>query len=274
MTSQIPIDLVDPPVERKPRAKRNGNGSLVKVQEAPAPAPVSQGDAMLMLFERLARDPSIDPARIQQFLEMKREEEDRQAKRAYHAAMAAAKAEFGPIVKRHLVDFENKTGGRTTYKHEDLADISEAVDPVLARHGLSTHYRVSSEINEPVACTCIVTHSGGHFEETTLRAGADATGGKNSIQAVSSTLTYLQRMTKKAALGLAAGRDNDGKDADANASDLITDAQCQTILDKIAETEADIAKFCAYFRVDGVAKLPAKDYQRAMNLLSQKATRK
>src|SRR5690606_288509 len=86
---------------RKPRKKANGK-EIATVTEAP-PAPVSQEAAFLALFERLARDPQVDPARIQQFLEMRRAEEDRQAMRAFNAAMAAAKAEFEPIVKRHLV---------------------------------------------------------------------------------------------------------------------------------------------------------------------------
>src|SRR5688572_4050692 len=114
----IPIDQIDP--VKEPKTRRRGNGKALAVAtEAPPPAPVSEGDAMLALFERMARDPQIDPARIQEFLRMKREEEDRQAVRAFNAAMAAAKAEFEPIVKRHLVDYVNKTGGRTTYKHED-----------------------------------------------------------------------------------------------------------------------------------------------------------
>jgi hypothetical protein len=77
-------------------------------------------------------------------------------------------------------------------------------------------------------------------------------------------------MTKKAALGLAAGRDDDGNAAGEPSSDFITDAQCQMLLDKIAETESDPVKFCAYFKIEGVAKLPASKYEHAMRLLSQK----
>lgn len=262
-----PIDQIDPVPEPKPRRKRNGDArALAKMQDAAPPAPVSEGDAFAVLFERLARDPTIDPGRIHQFLQMKREEDERRAKRAFNAAMAEAKAAFEPIVKRHLVN----RGAGGTYKHEDLADISAAVDPVLARHGLNTRFRTTSNPNEPITCTCVVTHRDGHFEETTLAAGADNSGGKNSIQSIASTLTYLQRMTKKAALGLAAARDDDGRAAGEQPSVFITDAQCSAILDKIAETEADTEKFCSYFKIDGVAKLPAGRFNHAMNLLNQK----
>ena len=52
--------------------------------------------------------------------------------------------------------------------------------------------------------TCVLSHRDGHFEETTLTAGRDDSGKKNAIQQVGSTITYLQRYTLKAALGLAA----------------------------------------------------------------------
>jgi hypothetical protein len=253
------------------KTRKRGNGKeLAVATEAPPLAPVSEAAAFAALFERLARDPAIDPARIQQFLQMKREEEDRQAQRAFNAAMAGAQAEFEPIVKRHLVDYANKTGGRTTYKHEDLSDIESAVKPALSRHGLSYRFRGTSNPNDPVSVTCIVSHRAGHFEETTLLAGADNSGGKNSIQAIGSTTRYLQRYTLTLALGLAAGREDDGRSSGEQPSEFISDAQCSTILDKIAETESDIERFCRYMKVDGIAKIPAKDYQRAFEALEAK----
>jgi hypothetical protein len=53
----------------------------------------------------------------------------------------------------------------------------------------------------------------GHSERTTLSATADTSGSKNSIQAIGSTVTYLQRYTLLAAVGLAAGGDDDGQAA-------------------------------------------------------------
>src|SRR5574342_4098 len=161
------VEQASEPAAPKPRKRTNGK-ALAVASKAPVPTPVSGGDAMLALFERLARDPSVDPVRIQEFLRMKREEEDRRAHRAFNAAMAAAKAEFEPIVKRHLVGFDNKGGGKTSYKHEDLADIETAVKPSLSKHGLSYRFRGTSKPNEPVGVTCVVTHRDGHFEETTL----------------------------------------------------------------------------------------------------------
>ena len=66
---------------------------------------------------------------------------------------------------------------------------------------LSYRWRTTSEINQPVSVTCIVSHRSSYSETNTPSAGRDDSGKKNSIQQVGSTITYLQRYTLKAALG-------------------------------------------------------------------------
>ena len=59
--------------------------------------------------------------------------------------------------------------------------------------------------------TCILTHDMGHSEETSLEGSADNSGSKNSIQAIGSSVTYLERYSLLAATGLAVkNADNDG----------------------------------------------------------------
>ncbi len=62
-----------------------------------------------------------------------------------------------------------------------------------------------------VRVTCIVSHSAGYSENTTLEASEDHSGNKNTIQAIGSAATYLQRYTLKLALGLSASTDDDGQ---------------------------------------------------------------
>jgi hypothetical protein len=256
-------------VPAKPR--KRGNGELVKTAEAPPPAPaVTGGPSLLAILQAVMTDPSASIERMNSAFDFYQRVETASARKEFEAALANAKAEFDPIIKRHAVGFDNKGGGKTSYKHEDLADIEAAVTPALSKYGLNYRWRAASNPNEPIRVTCVLTHRAGHSEENTLSAGADTSGGKNSIQAIGSTIAYLERYTLKLSLGLAAGREDDGKASGQPPSDFITDAQCSTILDKIAETEANIERFCTYFKVDGVAKLPAKEFERAMGLLSQK----
>ena len=224
---------------------------------------------MNMIDRAVASGASIEM--IEKLMGLQERWQANQARRAFDNAIAEAKASIPVIVKNRTVDFETKTGGRTTYKHEDLAEISRTVAPVLAANGLSYRFRVTSNLNEPVTVTCIISHRDGHFEETTLSAGRDDSGSKNSIQAIGSTLTYLQRMTLKAALGLAAAADDDGRAAGNAQADVINDDQAGELVAMIESTNADKAKFLAYFKVEKLADLPAKSYQMAVQLLNAKA---
>lgn len=193
-----------------------------------------------------------------------------QARKAFDEAMSAAKAEIPVIFKSREVDFTS-TKGRTHYRYEDLAEVAKTVNPILGRHGLSYRFRTTSPANEPVTVTCIVSHRLGYSEENTLSAGRDESGNKNSIQAIGSTLTYLQRMTLKAALGLAASDDDDGrKSGDTDDGTLISDEQRDTILSLIDEVGGSAAVFCKYFKIDAIAGLPASQYQRAIVALESK----
>lgn len=193
--------------------------------------------------------------------------EANQGRKAFDEAMAAAKAEIPVIFKSREVDFTS-TKGRTHYRYEDLAEIAKTINPILGKHGLSYRFRTTSPANEPVTVTCIVSHRQGYSEENTLSAGRDESGNKNSIQAIGSTLTYLQRMTLKAALGLAASSDDDGKAAEA--VETITDDQVNTLRDLIEEVGADLPKFCAYLRVEALADLRQSDFKRAVVALEAK----
>jgi hypothetical protein len=227
----------------------------------------SEGAAVLGMIERVARDPGADMDKMMQLMSWRKEIVSEQKRAAFDEAMAAAKAEIPVISKNREVDFTSSKG-RTHYKYEDLAEIARVVSPILAKHGLSYRYRVTSNINEPVTVTCIVSHRAGHFEEVTLLGGRDESGNKNSIQAVASTLTYLQRMTLKAALGLAASEDDDGKSAEVDGT--ISLEQVETLLSLADEVEADKEAFCRYFKVEGIAQIKAKDFDRAIAALNKK----
>ncbi len=149
---------------------------------------------------------------LERLMVMQEAFEQRRLRAEFDEALSKAKGEIGVIEKKQHVGFESKkVGGKDTdYWHEDMAGIAEAIDPILAEHGITYRFRTSSKPNEPIVVTCIVSR-GGYFEENTLSAGRDDSGNKNPVQQIGSTVTYLQRYTLKAALGLAAGRDDDGR---------------------------------------------------------------
>lgn len=208
-----------------------------------------------------------------------KELESMAARKAFDNAMADA---VFPIIKKdRLVDYPSAKSptGRVTYQHEDLASVLRAVVPVLSANGLSHRFRVTSNVNEPVTVTCIISHRDGYFEETTLCAARDDTGGKNLIQQVGSTLTYLQRMTLKAALGLAASEDDDGQasgdgDGPRSSDDFPGDKQhlsaaqieeLRLLLKKVGCSEAN---FLRHTKCERFEDILARHHKRSVDLIN------
>lgn len=178
---------------------------LTTVNEATA-QPV---DPMVNMIERLVLDPNADLDKLERMLSLKRDHDRDNARVSFSRALSAARAEIPPIVKDATVDFKTSKG-RTNYRHETLAGIAKVIDPILSRFGLSYRFR-TDQGGGGVKVTCIIAHAEGHNEETSLMCAPDGSGSKNPFQAVGSAVTYLQRYTLKAALGLSAEIDDDGQ---------------------------------------------------------------
>jgi hypothetical protein len=191
------------------------------------------------------------------------------ARKAFDNAMADAKGEIPTIKRNRSVDAGEKNGKQgPKYRFEDLAEIATTVDPILTKHGLSYRYRVASPINAPVTVTCIVSHRAGHFEETTLTAGRDDGPGRNAIQQVGSTITYLQRYTLKAALGLAVSHDDDGIGAEGQdepaeyvaPAGSISRAQVEELRLALQDRGASERAFLAWAKQKRVEDIPAEHF--------------
>jgi hypothetical protein len=165
---------------------------------APPAQPITP---MEMLNTALTRGADISV--LEKLMALQERWEANQARKAFDAAIAEAKGEIGPIVRN--------AKGHNDKRYADFSAIARTVDPILAKHGLT--YRFRTEQTDRIHVTCILSHRDGHSETTTLAGPADNSGSKNAIQAIGSTLTYLQRYSLVQALGLAASNDDDGKSA-------------------------------------------------------------
>ncbi len=188
--------------------------------------------------------------------------EANQARKQFDAAVSDAKAEIPPI--------ERNAKGHNDKRYANFAAIAKVVDPILGKHGLSYRFRTTQ--NGAIAVTCILSHKAGHSEETTLVGPADATGNKNAIQAIGSTLTYLQRYSLVQMLGLAAAADDDG--AAAGVGEVINEDQLKQLIALADEVGADKEKFCVVMKVPSFADIRANEYKRAVDLLNTKRAKK
>lgn len=155
-------------------------------------------------------DGKIDVDKLEALLKVQMQWEATQAKKAYVVAMSDFKVSPPEILKDKNVKYHT-TKGDVDYKHATLHNVTSKINTELSKHGLTASW-VTSQDNGSVKVTCKITHIMGHSEETCLSAPPDNTGSKNVIQAIGSTVTYLQRYTLLALTGLATyDQDDDGK---------------------------------------------------------------
>jgi len=211
-----------------------------------------------------------DVAMIEKLMELEERHRANLGRRAFDQAIAQAKALIPAIQKNRTVDFTTSKG-RTSYRHEDLAEIARTIDPILSGLGLSYRYRTSQE-RDTVTVTCILSHREGYNEETTLCSAVDGSGNKNHIQAVGSAVTYLQRYTLKAALGLAASEDDDGHKAEA--AKAINADQFQVLVGLMEQAGADEAKMLQFLKADDIHELSLKQFDVAVSMLRKKIAQK
>jgi hypothetical protein len=118
-----------------------------------------------------------------------------------YVALAAAQLEMGNVTK-------GSVNSHFRSRYADLADVTAAVIPVLASHGISTHYVVEDN--------CVVTVLTHGETETSLRCAIPLIVSKNDVQGLGSALTYCRRYGLMAISGVAA-EDDDGNAAAAAA---------------------------------------------------------
>lgn len=156
---------------------------------------------------RIAVESGADLDRLERLMALQERWEATEARKAFTVAMTAFKAEPLTVFKRQTVDFTSAKG-RTHYKHATLSDVTAAVAPAMSKHALSFRWDVRQEAKQ-VTVECIVTHAAGHSERVSMSGPMDDTGNKNAIQQAGSTVTYLQRYTLLAVVGLSTQEETD-----------------------------------------------------------------
>jgi len=119
---------------------------------------------------------------------------------ALAAALAKAQAEIRPA---HM----DRTNPHLRTKYASLASVQQAARPIF-EHGLS-YVQLPDYDGQLVRLTTRLMHESGEFIEFTT--SAPLAPGKQQIQALGSTISYLRRYALSSLLGIAAGDDDDGE---------------------------------------------------------------
>jgi len=242
--------------------------NLAKVENKTEVAPATPATPSALLA--MAVQQGADLQKLEKLMELQERWEKNEARKAWVAAMNQFKANPPTLFKNKTVAF-----GDTKYDHATLHHVVNVITEALSKYGLSHRWTTEQLEGGQIRVTCVITHIQGHSESTSLQAGADMSGKKNNIQALGSTVTYLQRYTLLAATGMAA-KDMDDDGISAEPVTTITGAQAADIHAMLDETGADKAKFLSYLAKAGkvqiqiVEDIPANMFSMAIAALERK----
>ena len=189
------------------------------------------------------------PETLQQLLDVQKDFEKNEAEKAFYRAHSEFKKHSIKLVRDKLVSFET-TKGTTEYRHTTLGKALEVINPLLSKYGLSLTWETVQDFQNGglITVTCVLSHTMGFSKKTPLSASPDQSGGKNNIQAIGSTVSYLERYTAFSLLGLASmDQDDDAVSAGAKV-EYITEEQAKEINAMLSNNKINKEKFLSWLR--------------------------
>ena len=188
--------------------------TTVEVLDRKEPTALARLDPQALIEKALESNAGIET--MERLVALAKDVRAIQAKEAWYDAMAEFKATCPPIYKSKTAKMP-----RYSYKFAPLEEVCPIIDPVLSKCGLSYRWTTPKIQADKVTVACIVSHHLGHSESSgelempvmsaTQRADASGEGGANAMQRVGIALTYAERYSLFAVLGLRAeNEDHDG----------------------------------------------------------------
>lgn len=164
----------------------------------------------LSVFERFARDKTIDVDKLGKLIELQKDILHVQAIEAFNVAFVAMQNDLPSIGKHGKIIVK----GALRSHYAKLEDIQAAVRPILQRHGFALRHRTEwpKEKTGIIRVVGILAHVQGHSEESAFEAPMDASDYRTDIQSMGSTVSYGRRYTTIDLLNLRqVGVDDDGQ---------------------------------------------------------------
>ncbi len=243
--------------------------NVTVMQDAPVSAQ-SESAAILNMIERAARDPSIDLDKMERLMAMRDKTRAQDAEMAFNEAMKATQAEMRTIGA-------DAANSQTRSRYATYAKLDTVLRPIYTKHGFSLSFDEGDSPKEDhVRILCYVSHDAGHTRVYRKDMPADGKGAKGGdvmtkTHAAGAAASYGARYLLKGIFNVAVG----DEDADGNPppGDTITKTQTDTLIGLADEVGADKARFCTFFKIDGIAKLPANRFTEALTMLEAKRSK-
>lgn len=254
--------------KKKAVAKKAASRTVSTEVRAPRPpAPTN----MLQVIATAVADPRCDVAKMQALLDMQKQIEEREERKAFTRAFNALQAELPVITKDGKIDHGgDKNDGKKRVKTSfaTYPNINRIVGPLLKKHGFTYSNSMEPSPDGAMFIVGLLEHIEGGSRSTRSRLTADVTGAKNNQQGWGSSQQYGMRYNLIALLNIvseaAADSDNDGFEQ----SDVITTAQAKELARLLNEAGANADKLCKAFEISGLVQLPASQFATAKSRIA------
>lgn len=208
---------------------------------------------------------------IKVMAELKERMEDREARRAFFAALNEFQSRCPVIPKdKESVQVSKDGGNKRVIPYADLDTIIGIVRPILVPLGFSWRW---GEVASPTPNTVIVRfylmHRDGHQEHSDITMPTRINAPMNDAQMSGAVSTYGERYSMCKGLGLVTSKDTDGVEpADLEPLDEDQLADVELLLAKIP---GDREAFLKWMGSKSTAAIAKRDYQKAIKALKAKA---
>jgi hypothetical protein len=181
--------------------------SLPTVSESGAVSE-SNPEKVLAVILSMARDDSLDIQKLQVLLDMQHKMEVRQGEISFSRDLAQLAAKMPQIPKNGRVSLGE---GKGSYPFAKWEDMDKIIRPLMAEFGFVLGFD-SMDTNTGIRVTGILSHKDGHSRSASMTLQLDSGPGRNTNQAMGSTLSYGKRYTAEMLLNIVReGEDTDGK---------------------------------------------------------------
>lgn len=200
----------------------------------------------------------VDVDQLEKLMQLKQTYDADNARKAYFNALSKFQS-IVPALKR------TKQGHN--YKYTPLPDIAEQIRKPLLDSGLSYRFEMDHR-EDSIQVSCVVTHIDGHSERTEMSAYPDESGSKNKVQAVGSTVSYLQRYTLIGALGITTA--DEDIDARLSSGNTINNDEIANLEALLTETNSNKDQFLKFMKVKSLEEIPSSRYTQAVSAIERK----
>jgi hypothetical protein len=158
-------------------------------QSISAPAQEGAG-ALLSAIVALAKDPSIDVAKLSALMQMQERMEARDAERQFNEAMHRVQARLKPMIKMGKVDL----GKGSSYSYLRREDLDDQLRPIASEEGFSWSFTQKPAASGGMTVYIHVRHVAGHTQTSEMELPPDGGPGRSPLQARVSTISFCERI--------------------------------------------------------------------------------